>query len=171
MYKIISIFLSFVLPICITSAFAKDNLSNSIQKIKSDQFSEVLITTKKRLLEQMGIYSSEKEGSESLVNFPVYPDSLMVVNKPYGMNYDDTLTLPFALFITENSLDEVVAFYKKKLNYYEMFRVGEKIVFAEKFIAGGKYPEDYYRVPNVSIHAKKLSNNKKGTMFSIIRQN
>lgn len=116
----------------------------------------------------MGIYSLEEDNSADLVNFPIYPGSLMVVNKPYGMNYDDTLTLPYALFITESSLDEVVGFYQNKLNYYEMLLVGDQISFVDRLIDGGVYPESYYRIPNISIREQIVHDNKKITMLSIM---
>jgi hypothetical protein len=160
-----------MLSISGASSFAKANDSGNIQQSKSHQPSEILESTKDQLLRQMGIYPSDEDNSEIALNFPAYPNSLIVINKPFGMNYDDTLTLPLATLITEDSVNDVATFYKSKLKYYEMFQNGDEIVFVDKFVEGGKWPQDYYRIPSISIHVQKLANGKNGTIFTATYQN
>lgn len=167
-FRMIYIPVLLILSISGTSSFAKDNDSGNIQQSKNHQHSEILESTKDQLLGQMGIYPSEDENSGISLNFPVYPNSVIVINKPFGMNYDDTLTLPLATLITEDRVKDVATFYKNKMQYYEMFQNGNEIVFVDKFVQGGKWPQDYYRIPSVSIHVQKLSNGKNGAIFTAV---
>ncbi len=168
--KMIYISLFFILSIGVNSSFANNNLNN-VQQLKNNYNSEILELTKERLLGQMGVRSSMEEDTEASLNFPAYPNSLIVINKPFGMNYDDTLTLPLATLITEDSVNDVATFYESKLKYYEMFQNGDEIVFVDKFVEGGKWPQDYYRIPSISIHVQKLANGKNGTIFTATYQN
>ncbi len=133
------------------------------------EVSQVLKNSKDDIRKRMGINPRIPDAPQSLVTLPIYPNSEMVVHRYKGINYDDEVqTLPFATFLTEDSYENVSEFYRNKLQGYSVIPSKNELVLTEITLKNTKYPNGYYRIPNVDIYPYKLSNSKMGTMVAIM---
>lgn len=129
---------------------------------------DVLVKSRARLRHLMGINPEMKEAPVEAITLSIYPGSLMVVHKYHGINFDDLdQTLPFATFITTDQVDDVIAFFHKKLPYYKTIKNGTATVFVQEISRqGDKYPESYLKIPNISVDTTTLTNGKTGTLIA-----
>ncbi|MDW6093890.1 hypothetical protein SBX64_15230 [Vibrio rhizosphaerae] len=131
--------------------------------------SQTLKTTRARLRQQMGINPEIQEAPVDTVTLPIYPGALMVVHKHHGINFDDLdQTLPFATFITEADVEQVIRFYREKLPSYSALQNDTATVLVQERVERGHYPQDYLKIPSVSIDSVTLSNDKTGTLIAVM---
>ncbi|ASA55328.1 hypothetical protein [Vibrio gazogenes] len=150
-------------------AAAQDETAPEPTSQKQTAVSPVLETSRAMLRQMMGINPEIKEAPMSAVALPIYPGSLMVVHKYHGINFDDLdQTLPFATFLTESSVEQVLQFYREKLPSYTAIRYETAIVLVQEKVEHGHYPMDYLNIPNVSIDSVTLSNGQTGTLIAVM---
>ncbi|WNJ94296.1 hypothetical protein RND59_08950 [Vibrio ruber] len=148
---------------------AQDKPAPAPASQKQTAVSPVLETSRAMLRQMMGINPEMKEAPVSAVALPIYPGSLMVVHKYHGINFDDLdQTLPFATFLTEHPVEQVIRFYREKLQAYTAIRNGTATVLVQEKVEHGHYPQDYLKIPNVSIDSVTLSNDKTGTLIAVM---
>ncbi|WGY46645.1 hypothetical protein [Vibrio sp. ABG19] len=166
MFKLVLKSLALSLSLIFNVSFAEE-----VHAVNRQVYSDTLLQTRQKLLIQMGNSDSDIKQDNDMIGFPIFDGALMVLYKPYGMNFDDTLTLPYALFITESPIEDVAEFYQQELSYYTAIKSDDNIVLLERYLQNGNYPQDYYRIPHVKIRMQTLNNGEPGTLFSITYPN
>ena len=129
----------------------------------------VLVQTQQALVKMMGISPLMIQSPKEAITLPIYGESEMVLNKTLGMDFDDgRRSLPFATFVSDSHYDDVVTYYKKALpDFAELHQKGET-QFVKLALDGGRYPNDYYQIPNIEIFPTQLVDGSDGTMFVIM---
>lgn len=104
------------------------------------------------------------QGTENLVTLPVYSPSKIVAHYTDGMTYGaDKRTLPIATFISMDSLEKVINFYKNSLPDFELHQEeGDMFTFMQEI------PDNFrelsmdmenmplYSIPHIAIYKIKL---------------
>jgi len=92
--------------------------------------SEELATS---LAEKMGVPDKyRKVDLEKLISLPVVPGATMVFNRYNGLSFDDFATsLPFAVLLSQDSVEQVLSFYDKNLTGFYKVKGNDQIVYFE----------------------------------------
>ena len=112
------------------------------------------------------------QGSEHLITLPLYPQAQLLINIPAqaGVQIGDQVvaTLPGASFITTDSPQQVLQYYRQQLNDYKMHRsslaTAGEVALMQHLPAGFDYVKDMARafsIPHVYIQPASAAEQKR----------
>jgi len=97
----------------------------------------------------------QQSGDVSDITLPIYQGAKIKIHYPEGMVLNNKKTLPVATFMVNDTLENVISFYKKALPKFQMTKDSGIYRFAKKLpdnkLGLWEYAEQFSQMPHISV--------------------